>query len=101
MAKRGRPPMHLVTAEATRCRFEELRAGGMGITQAETKMLDQYPHLTSQQAIRKRRKRAEAEELTILWMGFCAAAMLADLTDTRKDGLVTVFSYKTPPQEPG
>ena len=98
MAKRGRPPLNLVTAAATRARYDELRAEGMGVAEAEKALLDVYPHLTSRQAIRKRRTRADDNETELLFMGFVALAVLADMDGAARDGSLDLFQVRRKPQ---
>ena len=77
MAERGRPSIKLPEAYRADRRFEELRAEGMGINNAEEKMLTEgewkADRLNCRQAVRKRRER-------LLYFGFMATVLLADLS---------------------
>ena len=74
MAKRGRKPLTFRDAYLADRRFEELRAEGMGITEAEEQMMTESwwsgGRINCPQGIRKRRER-------MAWFGFLATALLS------------------------
>ena len=89
----GRPNIEADKAVAALRRFRELRAAGMGITEAEERMLeeDEWKRMTSRQGVRKLCEKGEAVEADFAFKEFCVAAIGPFGWFMRRD----YFSYKT------
>ncbi len=87
MGRRGRPRIGPLAAVNAYLRFEELRDSGLGVTEAEQRMMEpgdicHYYRINTRQGVRKRRKRGKAvyDDPVFVLAGLFASILLADPT---------------------